>query len=102
MDELEVRRPINLGPEVAVMIANIDEDGNYTGVAAEIKIDDVWYLLYWLCDGELAKDVAEVSDAELDAFIQRVKEMAHRNGCRFDASHLPELKDDFHNIKNTS
>lgn len=109
MMKLRMAAPINLGPEVSVQIGDIDEDGDWVGIVAGFKFDGVWYNLLWLTDGgssttdgNKAKDLSEIMDCELDTFIQEVKELTERNGCRFDASHVSTLKDEFHEMKNTS
>ena len=114
MKRLRLAAPINLGPELFVSIYD-DIDTDFVGVLAEIEIDRARYPVFWLheCEGrrcncvvysgvQSAKDVSEITDGELDAFIQRMKELAERNGCRFDSSNLSALRDEFHEIKNTS
>ncbi len=101
MRKLKLTAPINLGAEVSISVTDIDEDGDYTGIAAKIKIDHVTFPVLWLCEsGNMPKDVSEISDCEVGIFVQRVK-MAERNGLCFNASNLPKLMEEFREIKST-
>jgi len=83
--EIESGAKIFLGPDMSVQI--IDRSDDYTdtaGLAAVVRMDGVWTSIDWFRTEDL--EIADVSDIDykgVDGFVQKIREMAERNGCQF-------------------